>query len=70
MLFYCHSALDKESQLKFHIHPLAHVSRAQLGPDFCDVLDCNPPGSSVHEDFPSKNTGVVCHAVLQEIFPT
>ena len=28
------------------------------------------PGSSVHEDSPSKNTGVGCHALLQEIFPT
>ena len=43
---------------------------AQLRPDFCDVLDCNQPGSSVREDFPSKNTGVVSHALLQEIFPT
>ena len=28
------------------------------------------PGSSVHGDSPGKNTGVGCHAVLQEIFPT
>ena len=26
--------------------------------------------SSVHEDFPGKNTGVGCHALLQGIFPT
>ena len=26
-------------------------------------------GSSVHGDFPSKNTGVGCHSLLQEIFP-
>ena len=25
---------------------------------------------SVHRDFPGKNTGVGCHALLQEIFPT
>ena len=35
---------------------------------------CNPslPGSSVQEpwDFPGKNTGMGCHAVLQGIFPT
>ena len=30
----------------------------------------SPPGSSVCEDSPGKNTGVCCHALLQEIFPT
>ena len=29
----------------------------------------SPPGSSVHGDSPGKNTGVGCHALLQEIFP-
>ena len=24
---------------------------------FCDPTDCSPPGSSVHGDFPGKNTG-------------
>ena len=28
------------------------------------------PGSSVHGDFPSKNTGVGCYFLLQGIFPT
>jgi len=32
-------------------------------------MDCNPPESSVLGDFPGKNTGVGCHALLQ-IFPT
>ena len=27
------------------------------------------PGSSVHGDSPGKNTGVGCHALLQEVFP-
>ena len=26
-------------------------------------LDCSPPSSSVHGDFPSKNTGVGCHVL-------
>ena len=30
-------------------------------------MDCNPPGSSVHRDSSGKNTGVGCHALLQEI---
>ena len=32
--------------------------------------ECNPPGSSVHEDSPGKNTRVSSHALLQGIFPT
>ena len=36
----------------------------------CDLMDCSPPGSSVHGDCPGKNTGVGCHALLQGIFPT
>ena len=36
-----------------------------------DLMDCSPPGSSVHGDFsPGKNTGVGCYALLQGIFPT
>ena len=30
----------------------------------------SPPGSSVHGDFPGKNTVVGCHALLQGIVPT
>ena len=33
-------------------------------------MDCSLPGSCVHGDFPGKNTGVGCHALLQGIFPT
>ena len=33
-------------------------------------MNCSLPGFSVHGDSPSKNTGVGCHALLQEIFPT
>ena len=36
----------------------------------CDPMDCSPPGSSVHEASPSKNTGLGCHALLQGIFLT
>ena len=42
------------------------LSRVQL----CDLMDCSPPGSSVHGDSPGKNTGVGCHFLLQGIFPT
>ena len=33
-------------------------------------MDCSPPDSSAHEDYPGKNTGVGCHALLQGTFPT
>ena len=33
-------------------------------------MDCRLPGSFVHGDFPGRNTGVGCHALLQGIFPT
>ena len=43
---------------------------AQLGPTLCNPMICSLPGSPVHGDFPGKNTGVGCHALLQGIFPT
>ena len=43
---------------------------SQLCPTLCDSMDCSLPGSSVHGDSPSKNTGVGCHVLLQGIFPT
>ena len=32
-------------------------------------MDCSPLGSSVHGDFPGKNTEVACHALLQGDLP-
>ena len=42
---------------------------AQSCPALCDPMDCSPPGSCVHGDSPSKNTGMGCQALLQGIFP-
>ena len=36
----------------------------------CDPVDCNPPGSYVQGDSPSKNTRVGCQALLQRMFLT
>ena len=33
-------------------------------------MDHSLPSSSVHADSPGKDTGMSCHALLQEIFPT
>ena len=30
----------------------------------CEPMDYSPPGSSVHGDFPSRNTGEGCHGLL------
>ena len=43
---------------------------SQLCLTICNPMYCSPPGSSVCEDSPGKNTGVGCHALLQGIFPT
>ena len=43
---------------------------SQLYPTLCDLMDCSLPVSSVHEDFPGKNTAVDFHALVQGIFPT
>ena len=42
----------------------------QSCPTLCNLMDCSPPGSSVHGDSPGKNTGVGCNALLQGTFPT
>ena len=45
-------------------------TRAHLCLSLCNCMDCSPTGSFVHGDFPDKNTGVGCRALLQGIFPT
>ena len=37
--------------------------------NYLQSINRNPPGSSIHEDSPAKDTGVGCHALLQGIFP-
>ena len=41
---------------------------AQSCPTLCNLMDCSPPGSSVHGDSPGKNTGVGCYAFFQGNF--
>ena len=43
---------------------------AQLYLTLCNPMDCNPPGFSIHWNFPGKNTIVGWHSLLQEIFLT
>ena len=42
----------------------------QSCPTLCDIMNCSPPGSSVHGDSPGKNIGEGCYALLQGIFQT
>ena len=43
---------------------------AQLCPTLCNSMDSSPTRLLRPWDFPGKNTGVGCHFLLQEIFPT
>ena len=50
--------------------PCCHCLVTQLCLTLCDPMNCSPLVSFVHGDSPDKNTGVVCHAVLQGIIPS
>ena len=44
------------------------LSRSVMS-DSWDLLNCSPPGSSVHGIFSEKNTGADCHFLFQGISP-
>ena len=46
---------------------MRRCSVVQLCPTLCDLLDCSPPGFSVHGILQVR-TGVGCHSLLQGIF--
>ena len=56
--------------LRHPIHLSLSLFSRSVVSNSCDPMDFSPPGSSVHGDFPGKNTGVGCHFLLQGIFPT
>ena len=43
---------------------------AQSCPTLCALMNCSPPRLLCPGNSPSKNTGVGCHFLLQEIFAT
>ena len=63
-----------ESAMDLHVFPILIFLKwsevAQSCPTLCDPMDCSLPSFSVHGIFPGKNTGMGCHFLLQEIFPT
>ena len=60
---------DKQGRLKWHLACVC-VKSLQSCLTLCDPMDCSPPGSSIHGDSLSKNTGAGCHFFFQGIFPT
>ena len=61
--------------VSWYFFPSYHEKRKwkwsrSVSPTLCDPMDCSLPGSTVQGIFPGKNTGVGCHFLLQEIFPT
>ena len=55
------SCTSDSSQIKFK---LVHAKLLQSCPVLCNLVDCNPLGSSVHGDSPGKKTAGGCHALL------
>ena len=51
------SGFKSEAALNCSCAKLCSVAQSCL--TLCNLMDCNPPGSSVHGDSPGKNTGVV-----------
>ena len=60
------SVLD--NQILTIFMPMLCAKSLQSCLTLCNPMDCNPPGSSCPWDSPGKNTGMGCHAFLQEIF--
>ena len=57
--------VEKKKKNLFFTYCLCCAALSHLCPTLGDPMDCSPPGSSVHGDYPGKNTGVGCHALLQ-----
>ena len=56
--------MKKESVEQYIQYCCAVLSRSVVSDSLQPHGLCSPPGSSVHEDSPGKNTGVGCHALL------
>ena len=49
---------------------LCHAMSLQSCSTLCNAMDCCPPGSPVHGNSLSKNIGMGCRGLLQDIFLT
>ena len=66
----CGSRTEKLAVRFVYVNIYCAVLSRSVMSDFCDPMDCSPPGSSAHGDSPGQDTGMVCHFLLQGIFPT
>ena len=62
--------VNENCQFSIPGHESASAKSLQSCLIVCDLMDHSSAGSSVHGNSPGKNTGVSCHALLLEIFPT
>ena len=58
-----------DSSSRCHLNATVLCLVTQSCTTLCDPMDCTLPSSSVHGDSPGKNIRLVCHALLQGIFP-
>ena len=60
---------SKSSLFQLSTSAAAAAKSPDSCPTLCDPMDCSPPGSSIHRNFPGKNIGVGCHFLVQGIIP-
>ena len=60
---YCQTTREALGRKNHGKSVLCLVTQSSLA--FCDLVDCNPPGSPVHGNSPVRNTRVGCHTLLQ-----
>ena len=63
------NSLPSEPPGKPTISQKVKIKFSQSCPTLCDPTHCSLPGSFVHQDSPSKNTGLGSLSLLQGIFP-
>ena len=62
--------MQTKTTMRYDLTSIRMCLGTQSCPTLCDTMDCSPPGSSVHGDSLSKNTGVGCPFLLQGIYPS
>ena len=70
MLLACGVGEDSSESLGLQGDQVKWSEVTQLCLTLWDPVDCSLPGSSVHGIFQARITGMGCHFLLQEIFPT
>ena len=66
----CPRETQSANAMHFQAMCMCCAKLLQSCPTLFDPMDCSTSGSSVHADYPGKNTGVGCHALLHGIFLT